>query len=163
MPKSVTLGMAVKTAMPSVRRISAPAPCANTKFERLQIGVAGAFEHELEPAGIAEAIDRRRPEDEDLGLIDLQEELAAQFVGDRFRVHFGRSALVERLKDDEDGAEVRANAVHDERLPRPVGTGGCPICPAATYTFCSRKTLITSDAVRLRDESLSGSSQTRML
>ena len=45
----------------------------------------------------------------------------------------------------------------------PLGTGGWPIWPAATCTFCSRKTRITSPTVRFRDCSLSGSSQTRML
>ena len=46
---------------------------------------------------------------------------------------------------------------------RPVGAGCWPICPAATWMFCSRRALITSVAVRLRDPNLSGSSQTRML
>src|ERR1700692_4339123 len=32
----------------------------------------------------------------------------------------------------------------------PLGTGGWPICPAATCKFCSRKTRITSPAVRFR-------------
>jgi hypothetical protein len=45
----------------------------------------------------------------------------------------------------------------------PRGTGGWPICPAATCTFCSRITFTTSPADMLRDASLSGSSHTRML
>ena len=43
------------------------------------------------------------------------------------------------------------------------GAGGAPRTPAATWTFCSRITRTTSDAVRCREASLSGSSHTRML
>jgi len=41
-------------------------------------------------------------------------------------------------------------------------SGGCPIPPAATCTFCSRIALITSFAVKPRAAILSGSSQTRI-
>ena len=45
----------------------------------------------------------------------------------------------------------------------PAGTGGCPMRPAATWTFCSRSAATTSLAVMLRDANLSGSSHIRML
>ena len=45
----------------------------------------------------------------------------------------------------------------------PVGTGGWPIWPAATWTFCCSMAVATSAAVRLRNDILPGSSQTRML
>ena len=53
----------------------------------------------------------------------------------------------------------------DERicLTWPSTAGGWPIWPSATCTFCSRMALTTSVTVRLRDASLSGSSQIRML
>ncbi len=41
------------------------------------------------------------------------------------------------------------------------GAGGAPREPAATWRFCSRIALTTSDAVRLREATFSGSSQTR--
>jgi len=42
-------------------------------------------------------------------------------------------------------------------------TGGWPICPAATCTFCSRTARAMSPAVRPRAATRSGSSQIRML
>ncbi len=41
------------------------------------------------------------------------------------------------------------------------GAGGAPRAPAATWRFCSRMALTTSLAVRLREATLFGSSQTR--
>jgi hypothetical protein len=45
----------------------------------------------------------------------------------------------------------------------PVGTGGWPICPAATCTFCCSMACRTSLAVSLRKDIFGGSSQMRML
>ncbi|CRQ74595.1 hypothetical protein PAERUG_P45_London_17_VIM_2_12_12_04137 [Pseudomonas aeruginosa] len=42
-----------------------------------------------------------------------------------------------------------------------LGAGGAPRVPAATWRFCSRMALTTSVAVRLREATLFGSSQTR--
>ena len=41
------------------------------------------------------------------------------------------------------------------------GAGGAPRAPAATWRFCSRMAVTTSLAVRPREATLSGSSQTR--
>ncbi|MCY1291324.1 hypothetical protein D9M70_405100 [compost metagenome] len=41
------------------------------------------------------------------------------------------------------------------------GAGGAPRAPAATWRFCSRIAATTSLAVRLREATLFGSSQTR--
>ncbi|MCY1422235.1 hypothetical protein D3C76_1008990 [compost metagenome] len=41
------------------------------------------------------------------------------------------------------------------------GAGGAPSWPAATWRFCSRMAVTTSVAVRLREATLFGSSQTR--
>ena len=45
----------------------------------------------------------------------------------------------------------------------PLGTGGWPIWPAATWTFCCEMAATMSSEVRLRTAIFSGSSQTRML
>ena len=71
------------------------------RFQGLQVGVAGAFEHQLEAAGVAEAIDGRRPEDEDLRLSISMKSWPRSVVGDRLGVQFRRAAFVERLQDDE--------------------------------------------------------------
>ena len=44
----------------------------------------------------------------------------------------------------------------------PSGTGGWPIWPVAKLRFCSRMARTTSPAARSREESFSGSTQTRM-
>jgi hypothetical protein len=44
----------------------------------------------------------------------------------------------------------------------PAGAGCCPICPAATCTFCSRSAPTTSEAVSPRDATRTGSSHSRM-
>ena len=67
---------------------------------------------------------------------------------------------------------MSSNCVTSDRRPSvlmvnwktwPVGTGGCPIWPAATWVFCCWMASTTSLAERPREAIFSGSSQTRML
>ena len=52
-------------------------------LERVEAVVAAVLDHQLEAAGVAQAVDRRRPEHADLGVLDLGEEPPAELGGDR--------------------------------------------------------------------------------
>src|SRR5205823_5484525 len=67
---------------------------------------------------VAEAVHRRRSEDEHPGLGDLTLEPLAELGRDRLRAQLRLPALVERAQADECRAEVRADGVEDERPAR---------------------------------------------
>ena len=78
--------------------------------------VAAVLDHELEPAGPADAPDRRRPEDGEVGIEDFAVEPAAQRGGNGVRIQARVLPPVEIVQDHEHRAEVGAVAAQQERL-----------------------------------------------
>ncbi len=87
-------------------------------LERVEVHVPGGLHHHPEPARIAQAADRRRGEDEDLGLRDLSPEAVPESGEDRLGGMLRRPTLLERLEDHEHVRVIRAVGVLDERRPR---------------------------------------------
>ena len=86
------------------------------RLERLQAEVAAVFDHQLEPAGAADAADRRRREHADHRLGNLLDASLLQLVGDLGRVQPRLLTLGELVEDHEHRAEVRVVGAEDERL-----------------------------------------------
>ena len=70
-------------------------------LERVEVDVAGRFHHQLEAAGDAQAVHRRRPEDVHAGLRDLALKPFAELGRDRVRAERRIAAFVERLEGEE--------------------------------------------------------------
>ncbi len=87
-------------------------------LQGVEVDVAGALDHELEAASVAEAPDRRRPENQHAGLGHLAPKAFAEPGGDGLAGQPRVPPLGERLEDDEHGAVVRAVGVQNERRSR---------------------------------------------
>ena len=70
-------------------------------LQRVEVDVAGRLHHQLEAAGVAQARDRRRPEDQHAGLGDLALQALAELGRDGLAAQRRVAPLVERLEDDE--------------------------------------------------------------
>src|SRR5439155_22836355 len=97
-------------------------------LQRVEVDVAGGFDHQFEAAGVAKAPYRRRPKDQDASLRNVPLHALPENSRDGLAVQRGLPTFVERLEDDEHGAVVRAVGVEHERCPRDghrVGNSRC--------------------------------------